>query len=136
LLTRLREVGSSEEVTLRLEPRAVASSIEFVPRRAQWPGKPVSVSVSISGPGGAPLPDSIDVNLSTSINSEFIDVDWNRVGNTWTAQVQQPPMAGPWVLRVMASDQTGQVLARNFIEIALPNKPPKSSAADSYYSAR
>lgn len=136
IVTRLREVGSTDEVMLRIEPRAVASSIVFVPSRAQWPGKPVSVSVNISGPGGAPLPDAIDVNLSTSINSENIEVDWNRVGNTWTARVQQPPMAGPWVLRVTASDQSGQVLARDFIEIALPSKPLKPSLANSYYSKR
>jgi|GEM_PF-3113515 len=136
LVARLREAGRTEEVTLRIEPRAVSSSIVFVPSRAQWPGKPVSVSVNISGPDGGPLPDSIDVNLTTSINSETIDVDWKRVGSTWVAQIPQPPMAGPWVLRVLASDQTGQVLARDFIEIATPPKPTRTSEARSYYSSR
>lgn len=136
LSMRLREVGKTEEVALRLEPRSVASSIVFVPSRAQWPGKPINVSVNISGPEGSPLPDSINVNLSTSINSEAIDVQWDRVGNTWTARIEQPPMAGPWVLRVTASDQSGQMLARNFIEIASPSKSSKSSSANSYYSRR
>jgi hypothetical protein len=136
LSMRLREVGTKEEVTLRLEPRSVASRIEFVPSRAQWPGKPINVSVNIAGPDGSSLPDSINVNLNTSINSEAIDVQWDREGNTWTARIEQPPMAGPWVLRVTASDQSGQLLARNFIEIALPMKPTKASTATSYYSRR
>jgi hypothetical protein len=136
LSMRLREVGTTEEVALRLEPRSVASSIVFVPSRAQWPGKPINVNVNLSGPDGTPLPDTINVNLITSINSEAIDVQWDRVGNTWSARIEQPPMAGPWVLRVTASDQSGQLLARNFIEIALPSKPPRPASANAYYSQR
>jgi hypothetical protein len=136
LLARLREVGTTQEVALLLEPRAVGGSIAFAPARAKWPGKPISVSVSISGPAGAPLSNSIDVNLITSINSDAIDVDWHRAGNSWTAQIAQPPRAGPWVLRVTATDQAGQVLARDFIEIALSEKPLTSSAAGSRYSSR
>jgi hypothetical protein len=135
LLARLRGLGTTQEVELRLEPRTVAGSIAFAPMRAQWPGKPISVSVSISDPSGAPLPDSIDVNLLISINSDVIDVSWYRAGNTWTAQIAQPPTAGPWVLRVTATDQAGQVLARDFIEIAQPKKP-LTSAADARYSSR
>lgn len=136
LLARLRGVGTTQEVALRLEPRTVAGSIAFAPTRAQWPGKPISVSVSISDPSGAPLPDSIDVNLLISINTDAIDVSWYRVGNTWTAQIAQPSTAGPWVLRVTATDQAGQVLARDFMEIALPKQPLNSSGADSRYSSR
>ena len=136
LLARLREVGSSQEVALRIEPRAVAASIVFTPTRAQWPGKPISVSVSLSGPGGTPLPNAIDVGLDTSINTDAIDVDWQQAGNTWTAQIAQPPTAGPWVLRVTATDQAGQVLARDFMEIALPKKPLTSAATDSRYSSQ
>ena len=132
LLARLRETGSTQEVALRLEPRAVSSNITFAPSRAQWPGTPITVKVNISGPDGSPLPQSIDVNLSASINSEAVDVDWRRAGNTWTARIQQPPTAGPWILRVTASDQSGQVLARNFIEIALPNKPAGPPTTDRY----
>jgi len=135
LLARLREVGTTQEVALRLEPRIVAGSIAFAPTRAQWPGKPISVRVSISGPSGTPLPNSIDVNLVTSINSGTIDVDWHRAGNTWTAQIAQSSTAGPWVLRVTATDQAGQILARDFMEIALPKKP-LTSAADARYSSR
>jgi hypothetical protein len=136
LLARLREVGSTNEVELRLEPRAVTGNIVFFPTRAQWPGKPVGVSVSISGPGGAPLSSAIDVNLSASINSESVIVDWQRAGNTWTALIRKPPMTGPWVLRVTATDQVGQILARDFIEIASSTKTLKPSELDARNASR
>ncbi len=131
-LVRLREARSTQEVTLRLEPRGLAGNIQFTPSRAQWPGVPISAKVNISGPDGSPLPQSVNVSLKTSINSEAVDVDWSRTGNTWAARIRQPTMAGPWILRVTASDQAGQILARDFIEVGLPSKPPGPSPANRY----
>jgi hypothetical protein len=122
LVTRFREKGSLDEITLKLEPRSLRSSVEFLPHSAHWPGQSIKVQVRILGPDGTALPDSVAVSMNTTVNAKPIDASWERDGNIWTAQVDQPPIPGPWILRVTASDQVGQVLARDFIEIALPSK--------------
>lgn len=134
-LVRLREQASNRETVLKLEPRNVSGTISFSPPRAEWPGKPVGVTVDLRGEQGTPLPDSINVGLVASINTEVIDVDWKQTGHVWHAEIKQPAMAGPWVLRVAAVDQTGQLLARDFIEIAVPKKAAASPQRD-YYSSR
>jgi hypothetical protein len=80
------------------------------------------------------LPDSVDVALQTSVNAKAINVNWEHEGNIWRAKIEQPPIAGPWIVRVTASDQVGQVLARDFIEIALTGKPQQLSRLPQYVS--
>jgi hypothetical protein len=134
LLTRFRQRGSNDEVTLKLEPRAIASTVQFEPQQAQWPGQALNVEVRIFGPNGADLPESIDVAMHTSVNAKAIDVNWDHEGNVWRAKIKQPPIAGPWIVRVTANDQVGQVLARDFIEVALSGKPQQRSRLPQYIS--
>ena len=134
LLVRFREQGASDEVKLMLEPRSIQSSIQFEPRAARWPGQAVKVTVRIFGPEGAKLSESVDVAISTSVNARPIDVHWAHEGSTWITRIEQPPISGPWILRVTASDQVGQVLAHDFIEIALPASPGALSRMSTYSS--
>ncbi len=132
LLARFRERGASEEAKLMLEPRSIRSSIQFEPKRAHWPGQAVKVTVRILGPDGSSLPDSVDVALNASVNARPIDVGWAHEGNTWITRIEQPPLSGPWILRVTASDQMGQVLAHDFVEIALPTHPQEPRYSSRY----
>ncbi len=134
LLVRFRERGASDEVSLTLEPRSLTSTIQFEPKRASWPGQAVKVTVRILGPDGAELPDSVDVALDATVNTRVIDAGWAHEGNTWVTRIDQPPISGPWILRVTASDQVGQVLAHDFIEIAEPVKRQEATPLQRYSS--
>ena len=134
LLVRFREPGKSDEVKLMLEPRSIQSSIEFEPKGAYWPGQAVKVVVRIFGPNGTPLPDSVDVSISTSVNTRPVDARWAHEDHTWQARIEQPPIAGPWILRVTVNDQVGQVLAHNFIEIAVPPSRQETKSSLRYSS--
>jgi hypothetical protein len=134
LSVRFRQPGTSDEVSLILEPRTLKSTIQFEPKRPRWPGHAVKVTVRIFGPDGADLPDSVDVALDTSVNTRKIDAGWAHQGNTWITRIEQPPLAGPWILRVTASDQVGQVLAHDFIEIAEPVRAREASPLQRYSS--
>ncbi len=134
LSVRFRQQGASDEVALTLEPRALTSTIQFEPRRPRWPGHAVKVTVRIFGPDGAQLPNSVDVVLDATVNTRTVDAGWAHEGNTWITRIEQPPLSGPWILRVTASDQVGQVLAHDFIEIAEPVKAHEASPLQRYSS--
>jgi hypothetical protein len=134
LSVRFRQQGASDEVTLTLEPRALTSTIQFEPKRPRWPGQAVKITVRIFGPDGAELPNSVDVVLDTTVNTRTVDAGWAHQGNTWVTRIEQPPVAGPWILRVTASDQVGQVLAHDFIEIAEPVKAQEVNPPQRYSS--
>jgi hypothetical protein len=134
LSVRFREPGASDEVTLLLEPRSIQGSIEFEPKGAHWPGQTVKVTVRIFGPDGSDVPDTVDVALSTSVNARPQDVSWAHEGHTWITRVEQPPLSGPWILRVTAKDQIGQILAHDFLEIALSGNPQTPDPSPKYSS--
>lgn len=134
LLVRFREPGVNSEVSLVLEPRSIRSSIQFEPKGATWPGQAVKVIVRIFGPDGTDLPESVDVSINSTVNARPIDVHWAHEGHTWQARIEQPPLAGPWILRVTVNDQVGQVLAHDFMEIALPPRRTEDGSSLRYSS--
>ena len=134
LSVRFREPSGGEEVTLMLEPRSIQGSIEFEPKGARWPGQTVKVTVRLFGPEGSDLPEAVNVALSASVNSKPLDVTWAHEGHTWITRIEQPPLSGPWILRVKATDQLGQILAHDFIEIALPSSPEMLGSTPKYSS--
>jgi hypothetical protein len=135
LLVRFREPGKTDEVKLMLEPRSIHSTIQFEPKGANWPGQAVKVVVRLFGPDGTDLPESVNVSINTTVNARPVGVHWAHEAHTWQARVEQPPFLGPWILRVTVNDQAGEVLAHDFLEIAMP--PGRSDASASLrYSSR
>jgi hypothetical protein len=134
LLARFREVGNSDEVKLMIEPRTIQSSMQFEPKGARWPGQAVKVIVRLSGPNGTELPDLVNVKFNASVNTRPVETRWAHEGQIWQTRIEQPPLAGPWVLRVTVTDQSGQVLAHDFLEIADTRLVPKSGTPNRYAS--
>jgi len=134
LLVRFRETGTQDEVQLQLEPRSFQGSVQFEPKGARWPGQAVKVVVKLAGPNGAALSELVNVSLNATVNARPIETRWAHEGQVWQTRIEQPPLSGPWVLRITVTDQGGQVLAHDFLEIAEARLGPASGTKTRYAS--
>lgn len=121
-VVRLRACGSREELSLTLAPSTVRAEVEIGPARAQWPRDPVQVTVRMTDSRGRPLADDVMVKPAVFVNVTPVQVDFKRNGSVLTGTVPPVMESGPWVVRVEVPDSTGNVVGRNFLEIA-PSPP-------------
>lgn len=117
-LVRLRARGSKDELSLTLAPRTVRANVQIGPARARWPGDKVVVAVRLTDSQGRPVADDVKVKPSVFVNVTPMQVAWKRDGNLLRGVVPKAAGAGPWVVRVEVSDDTGSVVGRDFLEIA------------------
>lgn len=117
-LLRLREPGSKEEVAVQLEPRTVRAEVAIGPQSARWPGDPLQVSVKLFDHRGKPMTDPLKTKPRVFVNVDPVDPGWSHSGNTYTAKVPPASGSGPWVVRVEVSDDFGDEVGRNFIELS------------------
>lgn len=116
-LIRLREPGSKDELALRLEPRTLRAQVAIGPKSARWPQDPLHVSVKLFDHRGRPVTEALKTKPRVFINVEPVDPSWTHNGNTWTAKVAPPRGSGPWVVRVEVSDDFGEPVGRDFMEV-------------------
>jgi hypothetical protein len=115
---RLRERGSAHETQLALEPLDVVPSIELGPRRAQWPGPPVTIDVVTRRRDGSPAEAEPFFHASVTVNSEPVNVIWQKTPGRMSFRLDKPSHRGPWIVRVMLHDARGREVARDFLEVA------------------
>ncbi|HMA95596.1 MAG TPA: hypothetical protein VKP30_23065, partial [Polyangiaceae bacterium] len=123
VLVRLRERSSQLETRLRLEPLDFDLSLRIDPPRATWPGPAVVVRVVGRRGDGTPSPEVESLSASVTINAQPLKLAWQRSDGEMRARVQKPPTKGPWVVRVAVSDRRGNVLLRDFLEVAERTNP-------------
>jgi hypothetical protein len=123
-LVRLRARGSKDELSLTLAPRTLRAEVQVGPPRARWPHDNVAVTVRLTDSRGRAVPEDVAAKASVFVNVTPVKVDWKRDRNTLSGVVPRGTGAGPWVVRVEVADDTGNVVGRNFLEIA-PEPPAK-----------
>ncbi len=123
LRVRFRAHGSSAEAALDLQARQLAAEIEMTPRHAEWPRDDVAVRVRLVDRSGAPIPATVKAIPKVTINVDPTEVAWRRAGASWTGTVPAPRGKGPWVIRVEVSDQHGERLGHDFLEVTEARKP-------------
>lgn len=116
-LLRLREPGHKQELAVQLEPRTVKADIAIGPKTARWPGDPLQVSVKLFDHRGRPVTDPLKTKPRVFVNVDPVEPSWSHSGNTYTAKVPPATGSGPWVVRVEVSDDFGDEVGRNFIEL-------------------
>jgi hypothetical protein len=116
-LLRLRVPGTKEELAIKLEPRSVRADVAIGPKSARWPGDALEVKVQLFDHKGKPVTDALKTKPRVFVNVAQVEPTWTHSGNTYTAKV--PPMKGdgPWVVRVEVSDDFGDQVGRDFIEL-------------------
>lgn len=127
-LVRLLDPRTRGEVRFQLVPHVVRAEIELGSPRTTWPKDRTLVVVKLVNATGHPLKSSGGYTAEVSINSERRRVRWERSGNIMRAVIAPPRyMVGPWVLRVEVKNRLGELVGRNFLEIA---PSPEVSDAD------
>jgi len=121
---RLRARGSKDELSLTLAPRTLRAEIQVGPARARWPHDRVAVSVRLTDSTGRPVADDVKAKASVFVNVTPVQIEWKRDHNLLSGVVPRGAGAGPWVVRVEVSDDTGSVVGHNFLEIA-PEPPAR-----------
>ncbi|HKY36962.1 MAG TPA: hypothetical protein VJN18_13545 [Polyangiaceae bacterium] len=116
-LLRLREQGAKEELSIQLEPRTLRAEIAIGPKTARWPGDPLHVSVKLFDHRGKPVSDPLKSKPRVFVNVDPVTPNWSHSGNTYSAKVPPASGSGPWVVRVEVSDDFGDEVGRNFIEL-------------------
>jgi hypothetical protein len=116
-LLRLREPGAKEELGIKLEPRTVKADVEIGPKSARWPGEPLQVTVKLFDHRGRPLKDELKTKPQVFVNVANVKPTWSHSGNTYTAKIAPAAGTGPWVVRVEVSDDFGDPVGRDFIEL-------------------
>jgi hypothetical protein len=119
---RLREDTSSVSTVYVAHRRTLRADIQITPRLARWPSDPIDVTVTLDDPSGRIDPAKIDAQLQILIGLREISPPWSRRGPVWSTRVQPLSTGGPTVIRVLASDEHGTPIGRNFLEVDY--KPP------------
>ena len=122
-MVRLRARGSKDELSLTLAPRTLRAEVRLGPARASWPHDRVAVSIRLTDSRGRPVADDVQAKTSVFVNVAPVQVEWKRERNLLRGLVPAGTGAGPWVVRVEVSDDSGNVVGRDFLEIA--PTPPK-----------
>lgn len=116
-LIRLRVPGTKEELGIKLEPRSLRANVEIGPKTARWPGEALQVQVKLFDHRGRPVTDPLKTKPRVFVNVEEVEATWTHSGNTYSAKVPPSTGAGPWVVRVEVSDDFGDQVGRDFIEL-------------------
>jgi len=118
-LVRLLDPRTQGEVRFQLVPHVVRARIELGSAHTTWPKDRTLAVVKLVNGKGHPLTSSSGYTAHVSINSEPRSVRWERQGNEMRAVITPPAfMPGPWVLRVEVKNRQGELVGRNFLEVA------------------
>ncbi len=127
---RLRARGSSEEALLRFEPKGLRARIDIGPHEARWPVDHVAIRIDLYDASGRAVPDDAPVTPSVTVNLQPIDANWARTGHILRATLPAGTSPGPWVVRAEVRDARGDLIGRNFLEVARSNSGAKTELAN------
>lgn len=109
--------NAAEACLVWLVPRQSPVAAYVGPKWVIWPHEAVDLEVRWTDSSGHRLPDDVDPNVTVYVGIEPIDVSWNKQADVWRANLGPQPGHGPWVVRLEIRDQTGTLLARDFVEV-------------------
>src|SRR5205814_10115292 len=89
---------------------------------------PVRITIRASDGEGGAAPDTVELHPVVMLGVDELPVQFTRKGSILTAEVPAPPAPGmgPWIVRVQVSDQFGNPVGRDFVEIV--RAPRKKTA--------
>jgi hypothetical protein len=117
VVARLRAPGTTDETLIRLAPRGLSVRANLSPKTALWPRDTVHVTVELSDKSEHPVREG-DVQSTITVNLKPVKLDWQRSGRTLRATIPPPASEGPWVVRIEVRDKQGELLGRDFLEVA------------------
>jgi hypothetical protein len=113
---RLKDDPSSTSTVLFVR-RALKADVQITPRLARWPSDPIEISVTIQDPSGHSDPAKVQAQLKVLVGMREVPVKWSHQGATWSTRLLPQRHVAPTVIRVIAQDEFGTQLGRNFLEV-------------------
>ncbi len=114
---RLKDDPTSISAAYVARRRALVADVRITPKKAFWPADPVDVAVTMQDASGQIDPVKVEPRLQVLLGTTQLSVQWTHRDAVWSAHIDPRPTGGPTVLRVIASDEFGTPLGRNFLEI-------------------
>jgi len=108
---------SSDACLVWLLPKKSPVVAYVGPKWAIWPHESVDLEVRWTDVNGRRLPARVEPTVTVYVGLEPVDVTWNKDINVWRAQLNPRAGHGPCVVRLEIRDQTGTILARDFVEV-------------------
>jgi hypothetical protein len=125
--------GSSGSVVIRR--RALQADVAFTPKLAHWPGDPIDIKVTLSDATGVVDPSQVSPKMHVLVGLTEVSVQWTHNGRVWSAHLE-PRNVAPTVLRVIAEDEFGTPIGRNFVEIDQGRAAAAGTATGSYVAQK
>lgn len=120
---RLRIANSTEEVSLKLEPVGLRAHVDIGPHVARWPADHVTIRVELYDATGRAVQDGTKVEEKVTVNMAPVALNWTRSGQVLTASLTAPSVPGPWVVRAEVRNERGDLIGRDFLEVARIERP-------------
>jgi hypothetical protein len=114
---RLRDDPGSTSTVYMARRRALVANVRMTPRKAFWPTDPVDITVTIEDPSGEMDPSRVEPHLQVLLGLTELNVQWSHQGAVWSTHLNPRSTGGPTVVRVIAQDEHGTTIGRNFLEI-------------------
>jgi hypothetical protein len=99
------------------------------PKWAVWPHEAINLRVQWADRSGHRLPSDVEPKVSVYVGIRPVEVVWDKQPDVWHAKLDAQPGPGPWVIRLEVRDQTGELLARDFLEVV--ERPRRQFVAES-----
>ncbi len=115
---RLRAPGTTAEALLHLAPKGLHAAVSIGPRAARWPVDHVAIQVDLYDTTGNAIPDESGIDATVTVNLTKVPVKWEHVGHTLRTTLAPGTPPGPWVVRTEVRDRHGDLLGRDFLEVA------------------
>ena len=106
--------GSQGSVVL--QRRALQADVAFTPKLAHWPQDPIDIRVTLSDASGVVDPSLVSPKIHVLLGLTEVPVQWSQSGRVWSARLA-PRNLAPTVVRVIAEDEFGTPIGRNFVEV-------------------
>jgi hypothetical protein len=118
-LVRLWDPNTQSKLHLQLFSQLTRAEISIGSPTATWPADEISATVSLVDGANQPLERTRGFTAQVSVNLKPVKVSWTRKKHQLSAHVPQPKaIQGPWIVRVEVKDQQGEVVGRDFLEVA------------------
>jgi hypothetical protein len=133
----IQDGDSSNACLVWLLPSQSPVAAYVGPKWVIWPHESVDLEVRWTDRDGRRLPADVEPTVMVYVGIEPIDVAWKKDGDIWRAHLGPQPGRGPWVVRLEIRDQTGALLARDFVEVEKrPRRGYLAASADLGLSPR
>jgi hypothetical protein len=131
---RLRDDPGSTSTVYIARRRALVANVLMTPKKANWPTDPVDIVVTIEDPSGQIDPTTVEPRLQVLLGLTELRPTWSHRGAVWSTHLAPRSTGGPTVVRVIAQDEHGTTIGRNFLEI--DEKQPQRLAIDTASTTR